>query len=237
MPLWRRNLHAQTGGFDEEKYGPSADWAFWIHAGMQGALFNLSAKPFGLYLRDEESYWRRASTNQQNDQRIVEEFTAWAGLGKEPARRHLSISKEISDAISLLSTGAVYEGIGRLLDIARQSNRLGAVEVALLNRTAEQFLGCKDFSSLSLCFRNAVESGQLFDAALCNIWIDLVQSFDSKSARVQRTLELACVDISECAGDFRGLLLQALLAHKPDNLAYEQFFFGSICSTPIVKCS
>ena len=55
MPLWRRNMHARTGGFDEKKYGPSADWAFWIHAGMQGALFHLSAKPFGLYLRDEES--------------------------------------------------------------------------------------------------------------------------------------------------------------------------------------
>ncbi len=215
MPLWRRNMHARTGEFDEKKYGPSADWAFWIHAGMQGALFHLSAKPFGLYLHDEESYWRRASTNRQNDQRIVEEFTAWARLGKEPAHRHHSISREISDAISLLSTGAVYEGLGRLLDVARQSNRLGATEVALLNRTAEQFLGCKDFSSLSLCFRSALEAGQLFDTALFNVWTDLIQSFDSKSARVRRTLELACVDLSECVGVLRCTTLDTIGCKLP----------------------
>ncbi len=222
MPLWRRSMHARTGGFDEKKYGPSADWAFWVHAGFQGAMFHLSAKPLGLYLRDEESYWRRASTNRQNDQRIVEEFTAWASLRKEPARHHRSISREISDAISLLSAGVVYEGLGRLLDVALQNDRLGATEHALLSRVAMHFFGCKDFSSLHSRFRNALELGQLFDVALFNAWSDLVYCFDSESARVLRTLELACVDLSECAGDIRGLLLCALLAHRQGNLAFEQ---------------
>ncbi len=222
MPLWRRNLPACTGGFDEKKYGPSADWAFWVHRGMQGALFHLSAKPLGLYLRDEESYWRRDVTNQQNDQRIVGEFTAWAKQEKEPERRHRSISREISDVISLLSAGAVYEGLGRLLDVAQQNHRLGGTEVALLNRIAEQFLGYKDFLNLSLCFQNALEAGQLFESALFNVWVDLVHSSDSKSGRAQRTLDLACIDLNECAGDYRGLLLQALLAHKQGNFGYEE---------------
>lgn len=103
--------------------------------------------------------------------------------GKELARCHHSISREISDAISLLSTGAVYE------------------------------------------------AGQLFDIVLFNVWIDLVQSFDSKSARVRHALELACVDLSKCAGDFRGLLLQALLAYKQGNLAYEQFLRKHLLDT------
>jgi hypothetical protein len=231
MPLWRRSLHARTDGFDEKKYGPSADWAFWVYAGRQGALFHLSAQPLGLYLQDEESYWHRDSKNQLNDQRIVDEFTAWTKLGKGAERRHRSISREISDAIELLSAGAVYEGLSRLLYIAQQNDRVRATELALLNRTAEQFLGCKDFSGLSLCFRNALEAGQLFDSALFNVWIELVNSHNSKSAKVWRTLDLACIDLNECAGDFRGLLLQACIAHKQGGLAYEQLLRKHLLDT------
>ncbi len=222
MPLWRRNMHARAGGFDEKNYGPSADWAFWVHAGFHGAKFHLSAKPLGLYLRDEESYWRRAATNHQNDQRIVEEFAAWASLGIEPVRRHRSISRELSDAISLLSKGAVYEGLGRFLDVALQSARLGETEHALLHRVAMQFLGCNDLLRLLSRFQNTLESGELFDRALFNAWTDLVCSLDSPSARVRHTLEFACVDLIECTGDFRGLLLRAFWAHKQGNLAFEQ---------------
>lgn len=222
MPVWRRSLHAQVGEFDEKKYGPSADWAIWVHAGFKGVRFHLSAKPLGLYLYDEKSYWRRASSNRQNDRRIVEEYTAWDNLAKEPGRLHHSISREISDMVSLFRTGSIYEGLGRLLDVAQQSHRLGVMEHTLLSRVAMQFLGCEDFSSLLSPFRNILELGQLFDNALVNVWANLVHSFGSKSSRVRLTLELACVDLSECIGDFRGLLLRAMLAHRQGDLVFEQ---------------
>jgi hypothetical protein len=237
MPLWRRSLHAHTEKFDEKNYGPSADWAFWVRAGMQGALFHLSAQPLGLYLRDEDSYWRKDSSNYQNDKRIVKAYTAWTNLDKRTTNRQLpfaesrSVSIEISDAIDLLRAGAVYEGLGRLLHVAQQNDRMGETELALLSRAAEQFLGCKDFPGLLSRFRNVLEPWELFDNTLFNVWVDLVQSLDLKSGRVRRTLELACIDLSECSGDFRGLLLCALLAHKLGNHTFEQLLLQHLLET------
>lgn len=235
MPLWRRSLHTFTERFNEKKYGPSADWAFWVHAGMKGALFHLSAKPLGLYLRDEESYWRRASTNHQNDERIVEEFTVWKSLDKKnplysvPTSRPISI--KISDAIELLSGGAVHEGLGRLLNVAEQSDQLGATELELLNRTTEQFFGDKDYTSLQLRFQNSLKAGQLFENALFNVWIYLGSSHNPKSTKVLRTMDLGCVDLNECTGDSRGVLLRALLAHKQGNIGYERLLRKHLLDT------
>src|SRR5690606_15870882 len=103
MPLWRRSLHARLGWFDEKRYGPSADWAFWVRAGMQGSSFYLSAELLGLYLRDEESYWHRDPANREADRRIVAEYTAWldAGNAQQAARPslHRTLSREIGDAL------------------------------------------------------------------------------------------------------------------------------------------
>ncbi len=236
MPLWRKSLHSYSEKFDEKNYGPSADWAFWVHAGMQGALFQLSAQPLGLYLHDEDSYWRRDSSHRQNDQRIVEEYTEWKSQKKavynhRPIVPGRSVSIEISDTIDLFRAGAVYEGLGRLLNVAQQSDRMGKTELALLSRAAEQFLGCKDFSGLLSRFRTAQVPGQLFDSTLFNIWVGLVQSLDLPSERVRRTLELACIDLNEYAGDFRGLLLRAFLAHKQGNLEFEHTLLGYLSDT------
>lgn len=227
MPLWRRSLHAHTDNFDEKNYGPSADWAFWVHAGMQDALFHLSAQPLGLYLWDEDSYWRRDSSHRQNDKRIVKEYLAWTNTEGKTAYRRLpfagsrSMSIEISEAIDLFRAGAVYEGLGRLLQVAQQSDRMGATELALLSRATKQFLGCRDFPGLLTRFRHGLEPGHLFNSTLFSVWIELVKSLDSHSERVRRTLELVCVDFNECSGDFRGLLLRALMAHQQENFAFE----------------
>lgn len=71
MPVWRRSVHIWNGWFDERRFGPSADWEFWLRAGKKGAKFYILSQPLGLYLRAESSYWRRSGSATDFDQRIV----------------------------------------------------------------------------------------------------------------------------------------------------------------------
>src|SRR5690606_26441350 len=43
MPVWRKSLHDEHGYFNEEKYGTSADWAFWLECTSKGESFLLVA--------------------------------------------------------------------------------------------------------------------------------------------------------------------------------------------------
>lgn len=70
MPLWRRSLHFLHGFFDEQQYGPSADWEMWLRCGAGGSRFCRTARPLGLYVKHEESYWRRDSSHRRFDERI-----------------------------------------------------------------------------------------------------------------------------------------------------------------------
>jgi hypothetical protein len=69
MPMWRRRLHARVGDFDEKRYGPSADWAFWLLAGRSGvavpfqqfaARFVFARRGFVLAQGSGEPSFRRA---------------------------------------------------------------------------------------------------------------------------------------------------------------------------------
>lgn len=74
MPLWRRHLHVWNGYFDEQRFGPSADWEFWLRAGVAGARFFILGEPLGLYLRSKSSYWQRATSAKAFDRRIAKRY-------------------------------------------------------------------------------------------------------------------------------------------------------------------
>lgn len=62
MPMWRKSLHDELGPIREDKYGTSADWAFWLECIKHGKLLTLaSSNPLGLY------YINEASHNRTND--------------------------------------------------------------------------------------------------------------------------------------------------------------------------
>jgi len=237
MPMWRRSLHSRVGSFDEKRYGATADKAFWLRAGSQGSIFHLSAQPLGLYLWDIESYFHQDSSNRQADQRIVAEYSAMLGSATKPRCRRCQVplnrplSHEIGDAIDLLKAGAVLEGMGRLLNLALLDHRLGAAGYALLHRVVDRFFGCKDFPNLLSRYRDAQGPGFLANIALFNVWVDLVHTLGAETSKSRRTLELACIDLSECFGEFRGLLLIALLSRKRGNLGFEQAILRQLHET------
>lgn len=75
MPLWRRSLHLLHGFFNEQQYGPSADWEMWLRCGEGGSRFSRLARPLGLYLKHPESYWRRDNDARWFDERIKARYT------------------------------------------------------------------------------------------------------------------------------------------------------------------
>lgn len=74
MPVWRASVHAKVGGFDEAAYGPSADWAFWLHAMGQGLRGWLIPEVMGIFHRNPQSYWQVHARGDDWDRRIIDRF-------------------------------------------------------------------------------------------------------------------------------------------------------------------
>jgi hypothetical protein len=75
MPVWRKSVHLSNGYFNEQTFGPSADWAFWLNVGRQADAFQHLNMPLGLYLKTEDSYWERTKDNAAFDQAIARRYT------------------------------------------------------------------------------------------------------------------------------------------------------------------
>ncbi|MFN7917458.1 MAG: glycosyltransferase family 2 protein [Vicinamibacterales bacterium] len=74
MPVWRKELHARHGYFDEERYGTSADWAFWLKCARAGERLYFDERPFGRYFMNAESHNRRNDIDGQKELRIIEDM-------------------------------------------------------------------------------------------------------------------------------------------------------------------
>jgi len=231
MPVWRRSLHVHLGGFDEKRYGPSADWAFWLHAVRHGAKFRFSAKPLGLYLRDQGTYWRRNPDSADFDARIVAEYgdlVVKGPLSMEAApENELLISVAVSSILDLLRSGACLEGIGQLLNMFSSRVRMEQTARELVTKVTHDFLGGGEWQDWAGRYRYQVGAGRQPVTALLNALVDLVHGIEterlgSRAGSIRRMLEFASIDLYECGGDSRGLMLFALLARRFGEFDLEQ---------------
>lgn len=78
MPVWRKNIHNKYGFFDEEQYGTSADWAFWLKCAKAGERFLLLPKPLGLYYINPRSHNRINDTAGIKERRIIEDMIGFS---------------------------------------------------------------------------------------------------------------------------------------------------------------
>jgi hypothetical protein len=74
MPVWRKNLHVRYGFFDEELYGTSADWAFWLKCAKFGERFIFHKHAFGRYYLNPRSHNRRNDPEGTKERRIISDF-------------------------------------------------------------------------------------------------------------------------------------------------------------------
>lgn len=230
MPLWRRHLHVFFGDFDEKRYGPSADWAFWLRVGRRSVKFYFGNESLGLYLRDEGTYWRRNKDGARFDDRIAAEFGGLATgdpeVGQHERHEERPLSLELSNAIEALCYGAMLDGIGRLLSAAAGAVELSTTTGNLIEKICRRFFGCIDGLEWVSRYRHGTGMEKLPETALFNALGDLIHGFDSvalgdAAVAVRRNLAMACIDWHECFADGRGLLLLALLARRSGDLVLE----------------
>lgn len=74
MPVWRKDLHLKYGYSNEQKYGTSADWAFWLTCAAAGEKFGLLQEVLGMYWINPNSHNRRHDADGALELRIIKEF-------------------------------------------------------------------------------------------------------------------------------------------------------------------
>lgn len=228
MPVWRREMHACCGFFHERRYGPSADWAFWLGCGARGARFFFDERPLGLYLRHAGSYWRRNPETANCDARIAAEFAHLATAeppARAPAADTIPFSLQMNTVLRLLRSGAALEGFGLLLEALR--TQVGPAGMELASRIGTDFLGSADWPGWLVQSGTTQGSMQAWGESLYSTLVDAVHATAltgaaREVARVRRTLEFACFDLYECGDEVRGLLLFAFLARCCGELALER---------------
>ena len=74
MPIWDKGLHEKYGYFDEERYGTSADWAFWLKCTKGGENFFLVRSVLSQYYINEVSHNRVNDSAGEKENLIVSDF-------------------------------------------------------------------------------------------------------------------------------------------------------------------
>lgn len=229
MPVWRRDLHAQFGFFDEGRYGPSADWAFWLSCGAGGTRFGFVARPLGLYLRDPRSYWRRNPQAAAADVRIAQQY-AWTVEGARAAKQSAfneprPLGLRLGQVRDLLDAGAIAEGLGLLLQsFLSNSREMQAAAGAVLDSLCKLYLDGVDLHDASAPL-HALEPGAQGGALrLARLLTVLLQQHEAAGAQPSRRarwlLQWVGADLVELGHPTQGRLLWAFL-HRicGDNLA------------------
>lgn len=71
MPIWKVSLHNEIGFFDEEIFGTSADWEFWLRALEKSKRLYLLDIPLGFYLIDSRSHNRRDLESRRTSEKNI----------------------------------------------------------------------------------------------------------------------------------------------------------------------
>ena len=74
MPIWKKSLHEKYGYFDEEMYGTSADWAFWLECTKAGEIFLLHPLVQSQYYINEQSHNRIHDSEGVKEKKIISDY-------------------------------------------------------------------------------------------------------------------------------------------------------------------
>lgn len=214
MPVWRRQLHALHGCFDESQYGPSADWEFWLRVGEGGVEFCLVGEPLGLYLKHEESYWRRGQGGERSDEKILSQYAYLVGGTRPERRAGKPAALQMRDALGLLEGFACMEGLAELLRSldALHADGHGSSK-ALASKIGRKYLACNDFKATE----RPKAWGQDALGTLFLALVEVAHHIDPGGASTEvarRVLTLGCVDLHEATRDRRWLCLRAFILRK-----------------------
>lgn len=221
MPIWRRSLHSTLGFFNEKKYGPSADWAFWLYCTSQGNNIYFDNRPLGVYLRYKGNYWYRTDTNVY-EKNIRDDFGYLANLscGESLSNKPLlPVSHNLSTIIRLFDFGASLEGLGLFVNVVSHRLMTGKGEDDLINYIIKKYLTDTDWKCwqyiyhyFRIIFKNQLVAFFIIVSAMCH---DLKKTLiDKENYLFYFFLKFISFDFYECYSKQHGLLLFYLYAQS-----------------------
>jgi hypothetical protein len=74
MPIWRKSLHDKYGYFDEDTFGTSADWEFWLRCSEAREIFYHLTNSFGIYFINPNSHNRRDIASIAKESEIIKKY-------------------------------------------------------------------------------------------------------------------------------------------------------------------
>lgn len=206
MPVWRRTLHGRYGWFDETRWGPSADWEFWLRVARGGECFRLLGEALGLYLRHPQSYWRRGGAGEECDARILASHRV-GGMIESQARR-------FDGMLQMLRMGGSMEALEMLHGEGAAAVEHGSSAEQLCRHIQAHFLGVTGEAAEDPCVhwhRNSAESLFMRAIALAH----RVQAVDGPDGqRIRAFWNALAADILETADDRRAILLYAFILRR-----------------------
>lgn len=231
MPLWRRSLHVWNGWFDERRFGPSADWEFWLRAGKSGAKFFIHPQPLGLYLRVESSYWRRTGSAIDYDQYIValhsdavaERHNECLNPLYTPRVQSMLQSRRRGDALNYLSSLCNIAA-----EVERDTQKFPALE-KLIDMLARRDLGLSserliDWQKEAMSFSSLATDRQGLVLRLVLDALHEPRELKQRSTVLHKTVKQALDQMIDLAGATASLVVGAFVAHLEQDNAAERHF-------------
>ena len=221
MPIWRRSLHSTLGFFNEKKYGPSADWAFWLYCTSHGHNIYFDNRPLGVYLRHKNNYWHRKDATAY-EKKICDDFGYLADLScdKPLSSKHLlPESHSLSSVIRLFHFGAALEGFGLFVNVVSNRLKTGKGEDDIINYIIKKYLVITDWKCwqyvyhyYKTVFKNQIVAFFLIVSSMCH---------DFKKSSILKDddsfylfLNFISFDFYECYSKQHGLLIFYLSARS-----------------------
>ena len=224
MPLWRRYLHADYGEFAEKRFGPSADWEFWLRCGTQGEKFYFLPRPLGLYLKDPGSYWRRSEDTEKYDSIILNRYQhlckGKSDFYREPVP---PAAQRIDYTLSLLQGQAYGSGLLQLLRLVKFDWGKGKAIDELLSNLSRRYLTTGAPDKL---LSNVDWDGYIL--GFFEVMVGVVHILASEKLRensadsLARILSYCCLDWYEMSSDRRWLMLWAFISRLSGQDALER---------------
>jgi len=240
MPIWRRDLHAFNGYFDERQFGPSADWEFWLRVGIRGATFYLVSRPLGLYLKDQDSYWRRSSEINNFEKRIVEEYVPIVFEEKTKRNINRTLSSRLSDIRNRHKEGASFELVVDLLQAIRIANancdHLNAHQ--LLSKLVQIYFGVNDIKEINAgeatrgCKNKPSDVHGILEFIISVLHTERWNNSNLDiSSTASKVLLAALNDIYTLTRNVRALLASAFLYHQAGSSEQETQLLAKVHQT------
>lgn len=229
MPVWRKSIHVWNGYFDEQRFGPSSDWEFWLRAGSAGSRFFIHREALGLYLQSDSSYWRRTATANEYDHRIISTYTSASGEFRGTGGPNQSLSVRLTRMLDSRRHGDSLHYFWCLLELLQGRHGHDPRQprlLTLLETLCQRDLGIPS-SALSRPWifgsgRAIFSQPRL--SQLLRILVDAMHEADLEQSRRSGRLDTwiraldRLIDLNS-AGD--ALLARAFAAHLDDNRAAE----------------